>query len=262
MNSILKQTIKFSLATVMALCFVTITQTHTNAGLIYSGGHCDLCVDYDNTNNSLELHYHFHDGSPGSTEEGSSLIGEIPPSELYTRVSDTTHTTTPDNSAYDFLGVPANSDVWILPQAQMNGVPFLGFGTEELDPADWSTDISYKLISVDGPGEFSLWMSAWNGSPELYFATSDGIDENDVYTQMTLSHAHANWGFTAEGIYKVQMQASGTLSNGTTLSTDVETFTFLVGSNTAVPEPGTFALLASTLVALCLMRRKKHQHHV
>lgn len=257
MNSTLKQTIKFSLTSVMVLCFVTIAQTHANAGLVYSGGHCDLCADYDETENALELHYHFHDGSPGTTEEGVSLIGEISPSELYTRVSDATKTTTPDNSAYDFLGVPANSDIWILPQAQMTGVPFLGFGTEELDPADWSTDISYKLISVDGPGEFSLWMSAWNGTPELYWATSDGIDEDDVYAQMTLSHAHANWGFTAEGVYEVQMQISGTLSGGTTVSSEVETFTFLVGSSTVVPEPGTFVLLVSALGALCLIRRKK-----
>jgi surface-anchored protein len=74
-----------------------------------------------------------------------------------------------------------------------------------------------------------------------------------------LGHSHANWGFTTEGVYAVEMQISGDVmeykegvSTGpTTVYSDVETFTFLVGSST-VPEPGAIAMLSSAAVGLAL----------
>jgi len=217
------------------------TAAPASAGVIpvYADGHCDLGADYHAGEQELHLHYLFHTGSPGHDEDGNPLEGKYDPSELHTRVSDETKTTVSSDAAYAFLGAPAGSDVWILPQGNMPGQPYLGFGTEKLDWDDWSTPISYTLISVDGPGEFSMWMSQPFGAPLVHWATSDGLVDDygeytDVYEQPALAHSHANWGFTAEGVYHVQMQISGTLADGTTLvSSDVGTFTFLVGSSTA-----------------------------
>ena len=260
MSSISKQTFVFSFAVAIIILSVPIAPARAGTILVYASGHCDLCADYED--DALALHYHFHAESPGMDENGNPLLGEISPSTLYTRVSDETKITAPGGSAYDFLGAPAGSDVWVLSQNNNTGQPYLGFGTEELDDDDWSTGIDYTLISVAGPGEFSMWMSPPFGDPIVYWATSDGIVDGDgsytdVYTQAALAHSHANWGFTAEGVYNVQMQVSGTLANGTTLvSSDVETFTFLVGSST-VPEPGTIALFASgAAVMLGLWRRR------
>ena len=254
MSNILKQTFVFGFAATIAILSVAIAPARAGTILVYASGHSDLCADYED--GSLALHYHFHTESPGLDENGDPLLGEISPSALYTRVSDETKIAASGGSAYGFLGTPAGSDVWVLSQNHEIGQPYLGFGTEELDYDDWSTGIDYTLISVNGPGEFSMWMSPPFGDPIVYWATSDGIVDGDgytdVYTQAALSHSHANWGFTAEGVYQVQMQVSGTLADGTTsVSSDVETFTFLVGSST-VPEPGTIALLASGAAAMML----------
>ena len=236
-NSISNRTVWLSLAAVTAALLATAPTARSGVIPVYADGHCDLGAEYRAAEQELHLHYLFHTGSPGLDEDGNPLEGKYAPSELHTRVSDETKTTVPSGTAYGFLGVPAGSDVWILPQGNMPGQPYLGFGTEELDWDDWSTLISYTLVSVDGPGEFSMWMSQPFGDPIVHWATSDGIVDDgeytDVYEQPALAHSHANWGFTAEGVYHVQMQLSGTLADGTTLvSSDVGTFTFLVGSNT------------------------------
>ncbi len=262
MSSISKRTLGFSLAAVMSALFTAAATARADSIPVYASGHCDLCAHYHADEQELHLHYHFHTGSPGYDEDGNPLVGEYEPSSLYTRVSDATKTKVPSGSLYSFLGAPAGSDVWVLSQNNVSGQPYLGFGTEELDPDDWSTGISYTLISVSGPGEFSMWMSPPFGDPLVYWATSDGIVDGygnctDVYTQPALAHSHANWGFTAEGVYNVQMQISGTPVGGSTVFSDVETFTFLVGSNT-VPEPGTMALLTVGLgtFGLAVWRRR------
>jgi surface-anchored protein len=257
MSSISKRTVGFTFAVAMAVLLAATRPLCADSIPVYASGHCDLCADYED--GGLSLHYHFHATGPGYDEDGNTLVGEYEPSSLYTRVSDATKTTVPSDPAYSFLGESAGSNVWILPQNQTSGVPFLGFGTEELEPDDWSTGISYKLVSANGPGEVSMWMSGTFGNPIVYWATSDEVTSSDVYTQAALAHSHANWGFTAEGVYNVQMQISGTPVGSSTVYSDVETFTFLVGSST-VPEPGTIAMLSSAAVGLALSLWKRRRN--
>jgi surface-anchored protein len=64
--------------------------------------------------------------------------------------------------------------------------------------------------------------------------SGDGIDANDVFPVKVGGHSHQNWGFTAPGIYKVALQAAGTLFEGSELieSQTVEfTFELLDGSS-------------------------------
>jgi surface-anchored protein len=264
MSYCLKRTIPTTLAAIFTAILLGVSPNAAQATPVYTDGHCDLCADYDAAEQSLELHYHFHEIGPGYDEDGNVLVGEIQPSALLTRVPDIAKTTIP--SGYSFLGAAVGADVWILPQTQVAGVPFLGFGTEELDDDDWSTGITYTLISATGPGEMSMWMTNPFGSSIVYWATSNGIDDGeghytDVYTSSIPAHSHANWAFTAEGVYEIQMQISGVLADGTTLvESEIMTFTFLVGNATAVPEPGTVAILASG--ALCLALRTWRRRRV
>jgi len=262
MSNIKKRTCGFGCAAVIAIVFGSATTAYADTLSVYASGHCDLCADYED--GAMSLHYHFHSQSPGKDENGNSLIGEYEPSSLYTRVSDATKTTAPSSSAYSFLGAASGSNVWVLSQNNISGTPYLGLGTEELDDEVFTSGVVYTLISASGPGQFSMWMSDSFGTPTVYWATADGtVDTNgdytDTYSQAALTHSHANWGFTAEGVYTVQMQVSGTLADGTTVASEIETFTFLVGSSTVVPEPGMLSLLASAIgtVGLAIWRKRR-----
>ena len=57
-------------------------------------------------------------------------------------------------------------------------------------------------------------------------------------------HAHQNWAFTAPGVYKVDVQASGTLVGASeAIQSEVATFTFYLdaGGDTTAPEPLLFS---------------------
>jgi surface-anchored protein len=258
MSSISKRALVFSFAAAMAAWCVLAAPACAGSIPVYASGHSDLCADYNSTEGIFELHYHFHEGEYGLDEDGNHLgyyeglewVGEYEPSELYTRVSDATKRKVSATLA-PFIGAPVGADYWRLPQTSQTGVPFLGMGTEELKPSDWSGNINYTLKDVSGPGQFSMWAVDGEGVLTTYWTTSDGISPSDVYGQLADVHAHTNFGFTAEGVYNVQMQLSGTRIGVGAVSSEVETFTFLVGSST-VPEPGTIAMLSSGAVGVAL----------
>ncbi len=226
---------------------------------VYLSGHCDLCADYDEVEEKLELNYHFHNGGyyegsiPGTI--GSPIIpDEYAPSSLNTRVPNSAAVSVTEYAGSKWSPLGTSGDyIWVLPSSiePDTVMPYLGFGTEELDdgsdtPANTSDDhtwskIKYSILDVKCPtdGNFSMWTGTT--TPTFYWKTSDGIDSTDVYSQSIGGHNHANFGFTTEGVYEVQMQLSAT-RDGVAVTSDVETFTFLVG-NTTIPEPSTFLLL-------------------
>ena len=258
MSDVMKRTLRCAVA--IAALLGAAPTLRGDAIPVYASGHCDLCADYED--GAMALHYHFHAESPGKDESGNTLVGEYEPASLCTRVSDATKTTMSENPQYAFLGAPVGSNVWVLSQNNVSNQPYLGFGTEELDDEQFPNGVAYKLISASGPGQFSMWMNDAFGNPIEYWATSNGITDKDgnltdVYAQAALAHSHANWGFTAEGVYTVRMQLSGTPADHATVSSEIETFTFLVGSSTTVPEPGTSCLAAIAIGTLGLATWRK-----
>src|SRR5690606_25896873 len=84
---------------------------------------------------------------------------------------------------------------WVLgsTSAGQGSRPFLGFSSEDLDLAlDWSDTITYALVGLAGPGEFTVWngnRTAILGSPVM--SSADGIDPSlDFLTVDTGSHEH------------------------------------------------------------------------
>jgi surface-anchored protein len=154
----------------------------------------------------------------------------------------------PAGSAWDPIGNDVGDDVWYLPQGNIAGTPFLGLATEELDPNDWDGGMTWEVISVTGPGQFSLWQ---NGAPNPNFFVSSVDGLPDSFTRGIGGHDHYNYGFTALGTYDVTFQVSAThVSDG--FQSDTATFRF-----TAVPEPGSFAALASLSAIGMLVRRRR-----
>ncbi|WP_102935978.1 choice-of-anchor M domain-containing protein [Streptomyces malaysiensis] len=147
------------------------------------------------------------------------------PSSVVLHVNPKAKETVPAGRAYSFLG-KAGSDFWLIPQVQKQGVVWAGWNTEALGSGDLKGPVDMKLTKVDGPGPLAIWETAGLGGAHVLYSSEDGLPDT---RKVDLGvHAHANWGFGAEGVYTVTFQLSGTLPNGRTTS-DTRTYTFAVG---------------------------------
>lgn len=118
----------------------------------------------------------------------------------------------PDDPMYEFLGVDPGEEVWLIPQVEEQGVPWLGWNTQYPGFADASdSGIALTFHGMDGPGEFSLYLQDGAfGDPDMYWqSTKEGAQTISVDP---LTHTHANWVFTAPGIYLLDI---GITSEGT-----------------------------------------------
>lgn len=129
----------------------------------------------------------------------------------------------PDDPAFAFLG-KGGDPVWALPQVQDPALLWPGWNTEEL--GSLSGDIAWKLTGVDGPGAFALFTSGAFGDPEVHFNSRDGLPDTLRVARGT--HAHGNWVFGKEGVYRLTFEMSGTKA-GKALS-DRQTVTVAVGA--------------------------------
>jgi putative ABC transporter-associated repeat protein len=122
--------------------------------------------------------------------------------------------------AFDFLGA-AGQQAWQVPQTQEPGLIWLGWNTEELR-GEVAGSVTWTLEALDGPGEATIYTLSSFGEPQVLLQPG-GTMQIPVGT-----HAHGNWGFTAEGIYRLRLTQTATLVGGGT-SSDTETLTIAVG---------------------------------
>jgi surface-anchored protein len=66
------------------------------------------------------------------------------------------------------------------------------------------------------------------GAPVVSLNSRDGITGADAVTVAAGSHAHRNWAFSAPGVYRITLQAAGTLSAGPEVVSAPTTFLFEV----------------------------------
>ncbi len=189
-----------------------------------SSGHVDIGIGYEDK--AFDLHVH----------QEEPLDQEFAPGEAVFAVGPASAGVSPGGAYVSFLGA-AGTPVWILPTAEKEQLPFLGFGTEELTAADWSGNITLSLKAISGPGTFSVWGVSGFGAPELKMSSVNGISADDRLLLVPGSHGHFNVGFSAPGDYRVTLEASGNHLIDGLRSSDPATYRFQV-----VPEPSTWAL--------------------
>ena len=134
---------------------------------------------------------------------------------LYIAGGSNARLTIPDNPYYTFLGQPG-SPVWILPQTQDITLPYIGISTEEIPPGVFDGPLQFKLISVDGPGNFFAWANPGVGQPPIIkFICTNGVVSPDynMMTPATGAHEHYNWAFSTNGLYRVTFRYSGQLAS-------------------------------------------------
>lgn len=225
-------TTHFLLASALALAAradVRMYNGHADIGVGYLDGHLDL---------------HVHQELP---EEA-----EYEPGEVTFVVGDAAKTLSPGGVFAPALG-SAGSPIWVLPTSPNPDLPFIGFGTEELSPADWLGNISLTLSGFSGPGNMAIWNIGSFGSPNLVVDSTRGTGPLNSMLLLPGNHAHYNIGFTQPGRYEVSFDAVGTHTPTQLAVTGSGTYRFEV-----VPEPSTYALMGLGAAAvLGSVRRRR-----
>jgi putative ABC transporter-associated repeat protein len=181
--------------------------------------------------------------SNGHVDMGPQLAGETwtirlkddtvsPPvwrelADVVLHVKDNAKTTVPAGA--DFLGT-AGDPVWLLPQAQQSGIVWPGWNTQhESVVGAVRGNVVWTLKGVDGPGRFILFLTGSFGNADVLFDSARTLPQQLNIPLNT--HAHGNWGFSGPGLYRLEVQMSGTTSAGRAV-TDTRTLAVAVGDST------------------------------
>ncbi|HAV61262.1 MAG TPA: hypothetical protein DCY13_02740 [Verrucomicrobiales bacterium] len=155
---------------------------------------------------------------------------EFAPDQVLIRLSDNARLEIPDLPNFGFLGTPGDP-IWIAPQSQSAGVPYLGLSSEATPGGTFANNrFDVLLTSLTGPGGFIMWTTGGTGNPTVHLDSRDGFSVADRFDLPSGGHNHMNWGFTEPGTYHLGLTARGTLT-GTSQSTssEEEIYVFEVG---------------------------------
>ena len=235
----------------------TLSLTSASAQSVWSSEHGDFGIGYDA--GALDPHVHLH---AGAVVDGAPLgaDAEYAPNEILAFIPSGKGAARAAGSAWDFIGVSAGQTVWTFPETEDPTLPFIGFGAEELVPADWTTSFTITLTGLSGSGvlaggSFSAYTIDSFDNPDLIaISSSDGISGADFITLAAGGHAHYNLSFTKEGIYEATFLIEGVHAVDGAKSASA-TYTFGVA---AIPEPSSAAALAGIgALGLVALRRRR-----
>lgn len=157
----------------------------------------------------------------------------------------------PGGAQWDFLGMNAGEDVWILPQSSDPNLLFLGIGAEEVTPGTfdgWNPGdprggknvlapwLRMELTSFSGPGEFSMFQGF---GPTVWMSTFSAPAEGNYFYVVEGGHDHVNWAFSELGVYELTFEVLGYIGG----SPVTETASFSFSTVNPIPEPSTYALM-------------------
>ncbi|WP_431879473.1 choice-of-anchor M domain-containing protein [Micromonospora marina] len=167
------------------------------------------------------------------------------PDETLLRVSDAALQTVPDDPAYAFLGIEAGARAYVVPQVQDRNVVWLGWNTQ--DPRVLRTidrGVTLTLLGVRGPGTLTTYLQSGNfAAPQPLWRSAESKAQS--FWAEVNTHTHANWVFSAPGVYLLAMRVSADLVDGKKVSA-TGTLRFAVGDATSADEA--FAAEADTPV--------------
>ncbi|CAL9641013.1 choice-of-anchor M domain-containing protein [Streptomyces sp. enrichment culture] len=125
----------------------------------------------------------------------------------------------------------------LLPQTQDPALLWAGWSTEAFEPSSVQGRFSFSLDEVEGPGGLLVFNWSPFGEPLMRFDSRDGLP--DAYAVPAVTHEHANWVFTEQGVYRMTFTVAATLASGEEVK-DSQTYTMAVGDVDPddVPLPG------------------------
>jgi len=189
-------------------------------------GHADIGLAYDSEHGASffvagEEEGHEHELQPASLireEEEHEHAGERHPSEVVVLLGGHATSLVPGNPAFAFLGEPGDM-LYLSPQQEKEGVPFIGWDTDEVESTLLSGEIEIELHHAEGPGDVFLYGIDEQGAPFVLWDSSDA--EEDIFPLPAGTHRHLNLAVTVPGIYELELHAVLPLAAGGT--TEAET---------------------------------------
>jgi len=131
------------------------------AEMVWVGGHGDIGLEFNSTNNTLGLHIHLESATlanGGNFVGGKPSTGEVEPGDLIIGVPSARRTTRPAGNEWNFTGTTAGSHFWTLPATDMGNHPFVGFASEADEiGGGWTAPFSWRVTNVVAPGSFSMY---------------------------------------------------------------------------------------------------------
>lgn len=197
---------------------------------VLEAGHLDMGPKYDADGTWRFL---IHD-DVAKADAGATSVWRYP-DETVLHVRDEGKLVVPDDAAYSFVGAEPGSEVWVAPQTQDPDVVWIGWNTQ--DPAVMQTvdrGVTLSLRAVEGPGIMTTYLQSGSfGAPQVLW-DSRIAEAQPVWVDVN-THTHANWVFTAPGVYLVELTAEADLIDGSHVS-DTQRLRFAVGTSTSPDE--------------------------
>jgi putative ABC transporter-associated repeat protein len=200
-----------------ALALSPAVPAAAGAAVVLEDGHVDVAARLVDGGLRMQV----KDGTAGA---GAVVWREPADAVLHARPASAT--TVPAGAALSFLGAPG-TPLWLLPQVQRAGLLWPGWNTEQLTSAEVAGPVRWTLTGVEGPGSFALFTTGTFGTVDTLFDTGDGLPDAREIPLGT--HAHGNWAFGAEGLYRLAFELSARRPSGETM-TDARTIAVTVGA--------------------------------
>lgn len=167
---------------------------------LFTSGHGDIAVEYEEAQDDLHVHWFFegaivggkvvgekheheegeqdqeHEHDEGAVREMEDVI--VATHETFTR---------PSGVGFELLGVEEGQEVFYLPQsgdeAEQLNLPFLGWAFEAPEGVFKANSVQLILISVSSPQPGNATFSLWSRSgltPEFVMSSADGVSNADT----------------------------------------------------------------------------------
>lgn len=192
---------------------------------VLAAGHIDMGPKFDDG----QWRFLIHDDVAKADARATSVWRY--PAETAFHVLDAAILAVPDDPQYAFLGADPGSDVYVIPQTQYPEVVWLGWNTQDpevMGAIDRGITLTFR--GMEGPGGLTVYLQSGSfGEPEVLW-DSRIPEEQSIWVDVN-THTHANWVFTAPGVYRVEVTASAALIDGTEVS-DTQVLQFAVGTGT------------------------------
>jgi surface-anchored protein len=229
----------FAVAALAALSFVPLSLAPALAvetTTVVDVGHVDLLAPVVGPDGALDIRYKDGNTTPPTVRD---------PEQVVTHVKSESYIEVPDNPEYAFLG-PVGSSLWHIPEVQIPEIVWAGWNTEGLTPDQVGPDsVRWTLDAIGGdlpgspaPGNLTVFQTGPVGEPlPRVFDTSLPLPQQQPLVLGT--HAHANWMFNAEGVYRLTVTVTATTPDGSPLR-DTTTYAIAVGAvDPTTVKPGT-----------------------